>query len=426
MRRRFGALVVLLLTLSLVACGDGEPPDEPAAAPTEEDLDVLLANVTERAEPVIADGNDVGAIGAATQSFGLDLYQRVAAGQDGNVIVGPYSAWLALAMTSVGAAGETYDELATALRLPLDDEERLLTAVNGLDLTLAHRAEDSEVSFNVANRLWGQEGTTFLEPFLDAMVEHFGAPLVVADFAADPDAVRQEINGWVGHRTEDRIPELFPAGTIDGTTRLALVNAMHLDAPWEFAFDPEATAEGDFTRADGTTVQVPMMHYDEYLPTAYRDDWSAVELPYEGGGLSMVVIVPEDLAAFEARLDDALLDEVIGGIEDGGIHLSMPRFSFSTHASLVEPLQAMGMSSAFGNADFSRMTEGGGLFISAVEHEAFIEVDEEGTEAAAATGVAMAESHGPTIEVNRPFLFLIRDKATDATLFLGRVLDPTA
>ena len=184
--------------------------------------------------------------------------------------------------------------------------------MNGLDLTLAHRAEDSEVSFNVANRLWGQEDMTFLEPFLDAMVEHFGAPLVAADFAADPDAAREEINAWVGETTEDRIPELFPDGTIDDSTRLALVNAMHLDAPWEFAFDPEATAEGDFTRADGTTVQVPMMHYSEYLPTGFGDDWAAVELPYEGGGLSMVVIVPEDLAAFEARLDGALLDEVVG------------------------------------------------------------------------------------------------------------------
>jgi serpin B len=379
-----------------------------------------------RAEPVIADGNDVGAIGAATQSFGLDLYRRVADGQDGNVIVGPYSAWLALAMTSVGAAGETYDELAAALRFPLDDEERLLTAVNGLDLTLAHRTEDSEVSFNLANRLWGQEGMTFREPFLDAMVEHFGAPLTAADFAADPDAAREEINGWVGETTEDRIPELFPDGTIDDSTRLALVNAMHLDAPWEFAFNPEATADGEFTRADGSTVQVPMMHYSEYLPTGFGDDWAAVELPYEGGGLSMVVIVPEDLAAFEDRLDGELVDEVVGGIEDGGIHLTMPRFSFSTHASLVEPLQAMGVTSAFGDADFSRMTDEADLFVDAVEHEAFIEVDEEGTEAAAATGAAMAGSHGPTIDVNRPFLFLIRDQATDTTLFVGRVLDPTA
>jgi serpin B len=170
------------------------------------------------------------------------------------------------------------------------------------------------------------------------------------------------------------------------------------------------------------------MHYDEYLPSAVNSEWSAVELPYEGGGLSMVVIVPRDLAAFEAGLDAARLDEVVGRIEEGGIHLTMPRFSFSSQASLVDPLRAMGVTAAFdpGQADFGRMVDDGGLFVSAVQHEAFVEVDEAGTEAAAATGVVMEGSHGPTIELTRPFLFVIRDGATGAVLFVGRVTDPTA
>jgi serpin B len=244
---------------------------------------------------------------------------------------------------------------------------------------------------------------------------------------SDPDAARDQINGWVADRTEDKIAELFPEDVLSSDTALVLANAVHLDAPWEFAFDPDQTSTGTFNRVDGSTVSADMMHYDQYLPTAVDASWKAVELPYEGGGMSMVVVVPSDLAAFEAGLDAASLDDLLGRIKEGGIHLSLPRFSFSTHASLVGPLQAMGVASAFGGgADFSRMTGGTGLSVGAVEHEAFVEVDEAGTEAAAATGVELLGSHGPTIAVDHPFIFLIRDRATGAILFIGRVLDPTA
>ncbi|MDQ3462991.1 MAG: serpin family protein [Actinomycetota bacterium] len=422
--------LVVLVAAALVACGGGgsaPPGPDPAAASTDDHLDTVLASVTERAEPTIADARDVEGVADATAAFALDLYGEVAAAEEGNVIVGPYSAWLALAMTSVGAAGATYDELAAALRFPLD-EERLLPAVNALDRTLTHRSADDAVRFAVANRLWGQRGAAFLAPFLDAMVEHFGAPVVAANFDTDPEAARVDINGWVGERTDGKIPELFPAGAVHPSTRLVLVNAVHLDAPWEFAFDPAQTRPGTFTRADGSTVETDLMSYDHYLPTATGEGWAAVELPYEGGGMSMVVVVPDDLAAFEATLDDGTLDEVLGRITEGGVHLTLPRFSFSTHASLIPPLEAMGVSSAFdgGSADFTRMTEGGGLFVDAIEHEAFIEVDEDGTEAAAATGVDMVSSHGPTIDATRPFLFLIRDQATNTILFIGRVVDPSA
>ena len=422
-RWRVGAAVGLVVLLAACAGGGDGAPQSVADG----ELPVVLAAAQERAEPTIADARDVEAVGAATTRFAVELYRQVAKGQAGkNVVIGPYSAWLALAMTSVGADGATAQEMATALGFPFE-EARLLPAINGLDRGLAHRADDDAVKFTVANRLWGQRGTQYLAPFLDSLVTHFGAPLVVADFAGNPEAARAEINRWVDGRTQNKIPELFPAGTLDETVRLALINAMHLDAPWEFAFDPAQTTSGKFTRADGTKVQAQFMHYDQYLPTANSPDWQAVELPYEGGGLSMVVIVPRLFKTFEATLDGAKLEQILGQIKDGGIHLSLPRFTFSAHSSLVESLQAMGMRSAFGeNADFSRMTAGGGLTIDAVEHEAFIEVDESGTEAAAATGVTMAGSHGPTIAVASPFLFLIRDKATGTTLFIGRVLDPAA
>lgn len=428
MRRWRGRGSWLLLGVMVTACGGGEAArtsPNGAGPVADTDLEVVVASATKRAEPVIADAADVGDVGDATASFALDLYREVADGEEGNVIIGSYSAWLALAMASVGAEGPTYDELSAALRFPLA-EPRLLPAVNALDRILGQQNDD-EVTFNVANRLWGQRGTEFLAPFLDAMVKHFGAPLTVADFATDPEAARAQINGWVDQRTDERIPELFPPGVLDPSTALVLVNAIHLDAPWEFGLDPKQTSSGAFTRVDGSTVDADLMHYDQYLPTAVDDQWSAVELPYKGDGLSMVVVVPNDFAAFEAALDEDALDDVLGRLNEGGVHLTLPRFSFSTHASLDGPLRAMGVSSAFdpASADFSRMTDGGGLFVSAVEHEAFIEVDETGTEAAASTGVAMAGSHGPTVQADRPFLFLIRDRATNAILFMGRVLDPS-
>ena len=207
---------------------------------------------------------------------------------------------------------------------------------------------------------------------------------------------------------------------------MVLVDAVAMDAPWEFPFDVAATRIEPFTLADGTTVQVPTMHYDEYLPSLWRDGLQAVEVPYGGGALSMVVIVPADLASFEAELTTESLAAVIDGIDDGGIHLSLPKWTARTHVRLDDTLSALGMPTAFGGeADFSGMVEGGGLFLDQVEHEAVIEVDEQGTRAAAATGGEMASSHGPTIEVDRPYLYVIRDSGAGTILFIGRVTDPT-
>ena len=234
------------------------------------------------------------------------------------------------------------------------------------------------------------------------------------------------INQWVAERTEDRIEELHPEDALDSQTRLVLVNAIALDAPWEFPFDPAATADQPFTRTDGSTVNVPTMHYDEYLASATTGEFQAVELPYGGGALSMVVIVPSDLAAFEASLTSESLQTAIDSLTDGGIHLSLPRWTARTHLTLNDILIALGMPTAFTPlADFSGMVDGGGLWIDRVEHEAFIEVDEEGTRAAAATGGVMAGSHGPTVEVNRPYLYVIRDRGAGTILFIGRVTDPS-
>ena len=210
------------------------------------------------------------------------------------------------------------------------------------------------------------------------------------------------------------------------STAMVLVNAIALDAPWEFPFDPAATTDQPFTRADGSTVDVATMHYHEFLPSAVTEEYQAVELPYGGGALSMVVVMPSDLAEFEANLTTESLTGVFDSITDGGIHLSLPKWSARTHLTLNDTLAALGMPTAFGGgADFSGMVDGGGIWLDRVEHEAYIEVDEQGTRAAAATGGAMAMSHGPTITINQPYLYIIRDQGAGTVLFIGRVNDPT-
>jgi serpin B len=248
--------------------------------------------------------------------------------------------------------------------------------------------------------------------------------LAELDFG-EPDRARSVINDWVAGQTNDRIDELFPPGTIHPGSRLVLVNAISLDAAWRYVFDAAATRDEAFTLTDGSVVRVPTMHFDLKLPLAYEPDYSAVELMYGRGDLSMVVILPKDTAAFDAGVDVEMLTAVLDRISDQGIHLAMPKFTFQRHVELDGILSDLGMATAFGgSADFSGMVEGGGLFLDTVQHDAFIEVDEAGTEAHAATGGAMAVSHGPTIELNRPFFFVIRDRITGAILFVGRVADP--
>ncbi len=310
--------------------------------------------------------------------------------------------------------------MADTLHLRLPDE-RVQAGFNALDLTLGSRNREG-LELQIANQTWAALGQSFEEAFLDTLGRDYGAPMAMVDFAGEPEAARRAINQWGSDQTRGRVEEVFPPGAISANTRLALVNAVYLLAKWKYRLDP--AEEGRFTLLDGSKVKVPMMGYGLYLPSTYTDDYQAVELPYTGDQLSMVIIVPTDLEAFEESLDAARLQVVLDGIVEGGIHLTMPSFTLEGHQSLKEPLIALGMRDAFRDADFSGMTGDRSLFMDAVEHGTFIQVNEEGTEAAALSGVAMALSHGPTVDVNRPFLFLIRDRITGAVLFLGRVVDP--
>jgi serpin B len=407
------------LALGAGACRDGDgssPPGEERAEPP----NTLKAAVQSRQLSPAVDGRDLTNLVAGNTAFALALFAVLReASPTGNVALGPYSISQALAMLYAGARGETATAMTEALRFGTD-MGTFHPTFNGLDLELLSR--NSDILLRNANQAWVRTGVEPNPQYLDVLTESYGAPLAAIDFR-DPESARATVNDWVAEVTEDKIPTLFPAGTIDGNTVMLLTNAMYMDAPWKYQFDPRSTAPRPFTLLDETSVQVPTMHYDEFLPSAAGDDWQAVELPYVGDEVSMVVVVPGDLQAFEAELTPERLDAILGSLRDGGIHLSLPRFTFRYPAPLEAALRELGLGTLFDAPDLSGMGIGD-VAVSAVQHEVFIEVDEEGTRAAAATGVAVATSHGPTVTVDRPFLFFVVDQPTRSVLFLGRVLDP--
>ena len=386
--------------------------------------------------PPDASSAEVGTLVAGNSAFAFDLYQAFR-GQGGNLFYSPHSISLALAMTYAGARGETERQMAETLRFGLAQQD-LHRAWNALDAELARRGQGVEVgegqgfALHIANSLWGQKGYPFLGEFLDILAEHYGAGLRVLDFAAASEEARVTINDWVSDQTKERIQDLIPPGVIDSMTRLVLANAIYFNASWNKPFEEGLTRDGPFTLPDGSRVTVPMMRQTENFLYAEGEGVQVVELPYVGHEMSMVVLLPEAgrFEAFEGALDAGRVDALLAGLARNTVALTMPRFEFESMLELSDILSQMGMPAAFGDgADFSGMDGTRNLFISAVVHKAFVAVDEAGTEAAAATAVVVAESAAPAepveMTVDRPFVFLIRDRQTGALLFVGRVVDPS-
>ena len=281
----------------------------------------------------------------------------------------------------------------------------------------------------------GQAGTLWQDEFLDALARHYDAGLRLVDYVNDAEGARLEINAWTADQTHDRIPELVPADVLTELTRLVLVNAIYLKAPWEEPFDPALSRQAPFTRADGSTVSALMMHGSmRSAGFSSGPGWRAVDLPYAGSQLAMAIVLPDEgnLTAYERALDGDTMARLLTGFEPTRLALDLPRWTFRTQASLGEMLAELGMPTAFTtSADFTGMTTQAQLLISHVLHEAFIAVDEAGTEAAAATAVVVVELSSAqvdpiTMTIDRPFLFVIHDVETATPLFIGRVDDPTA
>jgi len=378
---------------------------------------------------------DLRALTAGNNAFALDLYQTLR-GIDGNLIFSPFSISLALGMTYAGARGETEAEMARALHFDLP-EEQLHRAFNQLDLLLASQPETSDeeqrLQLRLANAVWAEETFAFLPEYLDVLALHYGAGVHLADFIREYEAARREINRWVSDQTQDRINDLLPEGVLSSDTRMVLVNAIYFKADWLSQFDKDSTHAAAFHLLDGSEIQVETMSQGIHVPYVDGEGYQAIELQYAGGTAAMDIIVPDTgtFTDFEASLDRARLDGVLSGLQDSSVLLSLPKFTFSGDFNLSDALADLGMPLAFDpeRADFSGMTGARDLFITDVVHKAFVAVDEQGTEAAAATGVIMGVTSAPafeiTLNVDRPFIFLIRHSESEQILFIGRVLDPS-
>lgn len=422
-------LGLALITAGLAGCaGPGLVVDTVQA-------DVVQSERSRQPAPALEEAQ-VPELVAGNTAFALDLYRRLFDRQE-NLFYSPYSLSTALAMTYAGARSETERQMAEALHYTLP-QAQLHPAFNTLDQALASRsAGEDEQAFclHVVNALWGQQGYTFLDTFLDTLAENYGAGLRLVDFGQAQQAL-QTINRWVGEQTERRIEELLPPGAVDGETVLILTNAVYFQAAWLHPFAESATQDATFTRPDGGQVTAPMMTQVASLGYAQRPGVQAVELPYAGGmpsgALSMVILLPESgtFEAFVQGLDAGQMDALLGDLQPTGVRLALPRFRFAAEFELADALVEQGMVDAFGEADFSGMDGTRELFIDQVYHEAFVAVDEAGTEATAATAVVMARKGGAQVEqevrLDHPFLFLIRDVETGTILFLGHVVDPTA
>jgi serpin B len=375
---------------------------------------------------------------AAVNAFGFDLLRAMH--PSGDAVVSPASIALALAMARAGAVGTTASQMDLVLHDAASDAHP--TWLNALDAALSSRSgtfkdangKDQPVTLRIANAPFAQQGMSLKPAFLDALAGRFGAGLRLVDYERATEAARLAINGWVSDQTEQRIKELLAKGVLDDMTRLVLVNAIYLKAAWVNPFDADATKPGPFTHLDGSTTDVPTMHLIAELRYASGDGWRAVELPYVGDALALTVIVPDDLASFTASLDEPTFEAIAAKLADGtaNVTLAFPKFGTETKTDLAEVLGALGMPDAFDptKADFSGITDAERLYISAVIHQANIDVDEKGTEAAAATAVVMRATALPsgqvTFNVDHPFLFALRDVTTGAIVFLGQIATPSA
>jgi serpin B len=386
-----------------------------------------ITRVTAELEPIVQGSNE----------YAWESWQASRDHAQGNLFSSPFSQVAAMSMVLAGARGETEAELAAALSVPEGGEEAWHEQLGLLiaDLSGEHHRP---YTLYTANQLWGQADYPWEQPFLELTADAYQAPLEDADFRADPEAARADINDWVAHQTRDRIPELFGSGDINSLTRMVLANAIYFLADWDLPFDQGDTQDRAFTLADGGEVMAATMSQNEEHGFAALEGLKILEMSYESGEVSMVFLLPDQIDGLEA-LEDGLDRETVDGwleqLRDTQVDVRIPSFQMDTEFPLEEVLVDLGVESAWieGQADFSGMLdpEVEKLWLSRVVHKAFVRLDEEGTEAAAATGAVMSgelayePSEPATFHADHPFVFLIRDRLTGTILFQGRMSDPS-
>jgi serpin B len=402
MKRTLAARMLVLLTLVAAL---GLTAAEPVPAP----------------ETALVNGNN---------AFAFDLYGKLR-DKEGNLFYSPYSISAALAMTSAGARGQTLDEMTRTLHFPEQDKlhpgfKTLNAGLNGAP------GEKRGYQLSTANALWGMKGYRFKADFITLTRNHYGAGFEEVNFR-DEGGAREIINAWVEKETHDKIKDLIKPGMLDVDTRLVLTNAIYFKGDWASQFKKDTTRNETFTAPGGKKVQTPLMHQTSSFKYADLGDAQALEMPYVGKDLSMLVLLPkktDGLADLEKGLSGERLKSLVGRLFDTEVDVTLPKFKTTAEFELNKELSALGMKQAFTRAaDFSGLNGGtGNLYISYVVHKAFVDVNEEGTEAAAATGVVIQGDSlriNPVFRADHPFVYLIRDTKTGGVLFIGRLADPT-
>ena len=376
---------------------------------------------------------DLKAVVDGNTACALDLYGRLRA-NPGNLFFSPHSLSTALAMTYGGARGETEKQMAQALHFNLP-QDRLHSSFAALDTVLHNVQKQGKVRLSIANSLWPQQDHPFRPEYLALCQRDYGVAITPVDYVAAADEARGKINAWVEDQTQKKITDLIVPGLLTPLTRLVLANAIYFKGSWASRFQAPLTQDEPFHLSADKVAAAPLMRQKGKFGCADFDDLQVLELPYAGGDLSMLVLLPhrvDGLAELEAKLTVETLAEWMKDLREREVEVLLPRFKTTSEFSLKDALTALGMRDAFDvlKADFSGMDGRHWLFISAAVHKAFVDVNEEGTEAAAATGVAIAmrsvQLHSEVFRADHPFLYLIRENHTGSVLFLGRLTDPRA
>jgi serpin B len=411
----------------------GNPMNEPPDSGGPPDGATLLKSSLARdTTPQLTPAN-AATLGVGNRAFAFDLYKALAT-EGGNLFLSPFSVSVALAMTYPGARGQTATEIANVLHFDLPQPvlhsafNATLRTLDGRSAELAPKSTGDGFKLSIVNQAWGQQGYPFLDAYLDVLAQNYGAGLFAVQFGAS-EATRQLINGWVSDQTETRIKDLLPPASLTSDTRLVLTNAIYFKASWLSKFDANATLDGLFHAPQGERT-VPMMR--QVVETQYGegDNYQALELPYVSPSVKMLLVLPAE-GAFDSvvsGIDEAFFQDLRGRLGHYDVTVTLPKFQFETKSRLKGPLIELGMPAPFQSADFSGIAGGiESLVIDEVYHNTFVAVDEQGTEAAAATAVVIGtESATPSAEISfdRPFVFAIYDEPTGQVLFIGHLQDP--
>ena len=428
-------VIVSILVVLNLAIFNNLPEKDEEIAPLEKRESAAKNQSIEHELPAKKDNKAITVnfsdISDSNNQFAFDLYSKLSE-EEGNIFFSPWSITAALAMTYEGARGETANEIARTLHFP---EDYGLLRLSYVELNSKINSKDSKYNLSTANAFWVQKDFGILDEYVNVLQKYYDASANLVDFIKATEEARQTINKWVEDKTNDKIKDLIPVGVLDAATRLVLTNAIYFKANWLVQFDKEETKDEEFKVNNEKTVIVPIMRYTESrFNYAETDESQILELLYEGNNLSMIILLPknDDLEKVESSLSTVKFTEWVTKLKEQNVDVFIPRFTFDSKYFLSKNLKEMGILSSFDplEADFSGIDGKKDLVISDVIHQAFVDVNEEGTEAAAATavviGIISIPPPTPIFRADHPFIFIIQERENNTILFIGRVSDPTS